>query len=385
MSNAAPPMIGTTAQVVDAMHADATRQTGLTDFGDPAYRAPLAMIVDELLASDLSEIGRSWVHDGMVVLLVARLVREENWKKHPEYRTRKIDRPVIICGAPRTGTTALHQVMAVDPQFQGLTHWLAHSPQPRPPRDTWDREPGFQRAAAALERHFELVPSMRANHEVNVDDVDECLEVLRTDFVSNAFPSSYDLPRYNEWFQQQDETPYYRNLLDTIRLIGLNDDRTWLLKNPGHIANLGALLAVFPDARVIITNRDPVKSVGSLASLLSGLWYLVYNKADVTRIGPRELAYWSKARASAREVRRQHPADQIIEVDHRDFHSDPIGTIRKVYDTFGLTLTPETEQAMRDWLAANPAGKHGAHKYDIEDYGVTAEQVRAAMGDGSTR
>lgn len=377
------PLSGDPLQVISDLHAEASRLTGLSDFGAEEYRQPLERIIRELVVSDLSDIGRAWIHGDFVNALISRLVREQGWKTHPHYRSRRIERPVVICGVPRTGTTALHKVMSLDPQFQGLDHWLTRWPKPRPPHSEWRDEPGYQRAAQRIEDLFELVSGLRAVHEINVEELDECIEILRTDFVTNNFPSSYDVPEYYAWFREQDETPSYHRLADTLRLIGLHDDRTWLLKNPGHIAQLGALLTVFPDARVIITHRDPAKSIGSVASLLSGLWRRVYNHPDVTRLGPRELDYWSRAIASAQDVRSRYPAEQFLDIEHAVFHRDPVGCVHRIYDHFGLNLAPEVEQGMRAWLAANPADKHGVHQYRIDDYGITAEQVYSVMGRSS--
>lgn len=367
------------AQLIDELHVEAAGITGLTDFGPTDYREPLLRAVTEIEQAELTETGRAWFRHDVVNALAGRLVREDSWKRHPEYATRRIVAPLVICGVPRTGTTALHKVMSQDPQFQGLNHWLTHWPLPRPPRELWDREPGFHRAAAALEALYELNPALRGQHEVSPDELDECFEVLRLDFVTNTFPSSYHAPEYDAWLRRQDETPYYRRLADTIRLIGLHDDRTWLLKNPAHIGQLGPLFTVFPDARVIVTHRDPVKSIGSVASLLAGVQRMSYRNPDPTEVGRRELGYWAQAEASARVFRAANPDKQFIDIDHADFHRDPITTVRHVYDRFDLELTPPVERAMRTWLAANPADKHGAHRYDIEDYGITAAQVHAAF------
>ena len=369
-------------RVIEEMHEEATRRTGLTDFGPDDYRRPFAMLAEHLASPELTQAGYDYVYGEMVGALVGRLVREDEWKKHPEHKDEKIERPVVICGIPRTGTTALHKVMSMDPQFQGLDNWLTSWPKPRPPRETWAQEKGFQMAKAALEKFFKDVPGMLVTHEMVADEVDECLEVLRHDFVCNRFPSSFNIPEYDAWYQAQDEKPCYRRLADTVRLIGLNDRRTWLLKNPGHFAEMEALLSVFPDARVIITHRDPVKSIPSLTSLLSDLRRMVYKDPDLTLMGPRETAYWGKAKDRTEALRKTLPTGQFIDINHSDFHADPIGAVRKIYDYFGLDLKPEVEQKMKDWLAANPAGKHGKHTYEITDYGVTEQDVRDAMGEG---
>lgn len=369
-------------RTIEALHEEARQRTGLADFGPAGYLKPFRMLSEHVGSPALSDIGREWYRRELANALVGRLVREDEWKKHPGYKHRGIDEPLVICGIPRTGTTALHKLLSVDSQFQGLDNWLTSWPKPRPPRETWENERGFREAVANLDHMFTLIPQMRVAHEMVADEVDECLEVLRLDFVSNRFPSSFIIPEYDAWFQDQDETPCYRRLADTLRLIGLNDDRTWLLKNPGHFAEMEALLDTFPDARVVITHRDPVKSIPSLGSVLSGMYGLCYTTPELTRIGPRELAYWSKAREKTDAVRRRRPAEQFLDIDHRDFHADPIAIVRHIYTHFGIDLADDTVAAMKEWLAANPAGKHGAHNYRIEDYGVTEQEIRARLGDG---
>jgi hypothetical protein len=330
----------------------------------------------------LSDAGRAFLAEDLTNALIARLVREASWMKHPEYAGRSIAKPLVICGIPRTGTTALHKILSVDAQFQGLDHWLCRGPKPRPPQESWLQDPRYQDAAELLAKRHAAMPTAKIAHDVLVDEVDECLEVLRLDFVSNFYPSLIGCEDYDRWFQQQDEKPSYRRLADTLRLIGLHDDRTWLLKNPGHFAQMEALLDTFPDARVIVTHRDPVKSIGSLGSVLADPRRLLFQHPDPTKIGPRELAYWGGAKRRTEEVRQRHLTDQFLDVDHRDFHADPIGTVRGIYSHFDLTLAPETEGAMRRWLAANPPAKLGEHRYRLEDYGVTEEDVTEALGEG---
>jgi hypothetical protein len=366
---------------VEQLHREAMEHTGLGDFGPDDYHQPFAMLAAHLASPELSDTGRAVYHGDLVTALCGRLIREDEWKKHPEYKQRSVPAPLVICGVPRTGTTALHKLLSVDPQFQGLDNWLTSWPKPRPARADWSSEQGYQEARARLDKFFELIPEMRISHEMVADEVDECLEVLRLDFVANRSPSSYDLPEYDAWYQAQDERGVYRRLADTIRLIGLNDDRTWLLKNPGHFAEIEALLDAFPDARVIITHRDPMKSLPSLCSVLSGVRRMAYAAPDLTKLGPREVAYWGKAKQKTEAFRKQHPSDQFLDVDHRDLHHDPIAVVRRIYDHFGLQLTDETARAMEDWLAANPAGKHGEHHYELADYGITEKEIRDALGE----
>lgn len=363
--------------VMAEIHADAERRVGCSDFGPPEYREPLAMLIEPMTA--MAESGRVFWREELTLALVGRLAREASWKAHPDCRTRKIERPLVICGVPRTGTTALHKVLSMDPQFQGLEHWLTGWPMPRPPRQTWPDQPGYKLAVDVLRARAADAPTMAMAHEVVADEVDECLEILRFDFITNRFPSISQIPIYDAWFQTQDETPAYRRFADTLRLIGLNDDRTWLLKNPGHFREMQSLLTVFQDARVVITHRDPVKAIPSLVDLLMEVKRITFPDADPHAAAQRELAYWSEGKRRTDRVRASRPAGQFFDVDHAEFHEDPIGVVHRLYAHFGLTLGAAVEQKMRDWLDANPAGKLGEHCYSIDDFGLTPEQVRAAF------
>lgn len=377
-------MSGTFSASYDALHAAATQMTGgLADFGPRGYEAGLRQLLAAMDAElRPTEIGGQFAMGTIIGTLVARLRTEEGWKRRPDYQQVEIRRPLVITGVPRTGTTALHKLMAMDPQFQGLERWLAETPQPRPPRETWATNPDFQACVAGLDMFFQMMPEMRKAHDMVADEVDECLEVLRQDFASNRFGSSMHVPSYDRWWATQDELPAYRRFVDVLRLVGANDPgQRWLLKNPGHVAQMDCLLEVLPDACVIQTHRDPVKAIPSLCSTLHMARRMFEgDAADPTVIGPREVEYWAKAMETTELARRSRP-DQFFDMDHREFHRDPLGVIRRIYDQFGLTLTDEAEARMQRWIAESPTSRHGEHRYEITDYGITAEQVRRRFAD----
>jgi len=362
------------------LHDTAAAATGFSDFGGDDYREGLGVLLAALdQGPPLTPLGRELIFGMILGTLVARLFTEAGWKQRPDCLRPPIRRPLVITGIPRTGTTALHKLLSLDPQFQGLDHWLTDTPMPRPPRETWSAHPCFQQSAAGLRMLFELVPELRISHDIAVDEVDECLEVLKQDFVSNRFGSTVDVPAYDEWFWPRSERASYRRYADVLRLIGADEpDKTWLLKNPGHLAQLECLLDVFPDACVVQTHRDPAKSVPSLCSLLQALRRGFYGAANRPELqGPREMRYWAQAAQSAMAVRaRAARPQQFFDVDHRRFHAEPLTVVGEIYAHFGFALAAETRSRMREWLAANPAAKHGEHRYTPEQFGLTAGVVR---------
>ena len=362
----------------DQLHAMAQQATQLRDFGEPSYRAGLGQL---LAACDdgprFTEMGAQFAIGSVVGTLIARLRAQEGWRQRPDSLRQEITRPLVITGVPRTGTTALHKLLAMDSQFQGLERWLTETPMVRPPRASWEGNPHYVATLQGLQAFFAAAPEMRTAHDMVAGDVDECLEVLRQSVVSNRFASGMYIPLYDHWFQQQDEHDSYRRFADVLRLIGADQvGQRWLLKNPGHIATLDCLLEVFPDACIVQTHRDPGQAIPSLCSVLRMAWSIF--EGDAARgelIGPREMRYWSRAVDHADRVRAGRE-QQFFDVDHRRFHADPLGTVRAIYQYFELSLSGETESKMRSWIAASPTTQHGAHRYNVADYGVSPGEIR---------
>lgn len=365
----------------DLLHEMAsTAAGGLNDFGDKDY---LVGLREYLRAVDkdikFGPGGREMVFGNIVGALIARLFSEQGWKQHPECLGNTIRKPLVITGVPRTGTTALHKLLSLDPQFQGLENWLTGAPQPRPPRNTWEGNPSYQATVANLKAFFDAAPpAFRIAHEMVADEVDECLEVLKQSFCSNRWGSTHGAHSYDKWWMAQDETPSYRRYAKVVKLIGANDpDRRWLLKNPGHIWQIGALLDVFPDACIIQTHRTPVKAIPSLASVMVMSVGLAQGpNVDPVKLGRRDADYWALCAKRMMKARETIPSGQILDVDHREFRARPMETVQRIYRHFGLALTPETEAAMKRWIENDPIGSKGTHEYTLEQFGLTEKGLR---------
>ncbi|HLZ96671.1 MAG TPA: sulfotransferase [Steroidobacteraceae bacterium] len=366
------------ASMEDQLHGMAAQAAGLSDFGKDDYLAGLRAL---LAAFDgdlrLTDLGRQLAVGSVVGTLTARLHAQRGWRDRPDCAAIPIRRPLVITGIPRTGTTALHKLLSMDPQFQGLEHWLAETPMVRPGRETWPSHPAYQASVASLERFFTIMPDMRKAHDMVAGEVEECLEVLRQSFVSNRFGAGMHVPSYDAWFLRQDERASYRRYAEVLRLIGADEpERQWLLKNPGHVAQIECLLSVFPDACVVHTHRDPVKAIASLCSTLHMARRMF--EGDAARaevIGPRECAYWSRAVERTARIRAARPG-QFYDVDQRQFHADPLGTVRGIYEFFGLRLSEAAALSMQRWTAESPTTKHGEHRYDLASYGVSEGEIR---------
>jgi hypothetical protein len=129
---------------VEDLEASATRLTTLTDFGGDDYREGLGVLLESYANDEeLTDLGRRVKRSELRGALVARLVSESGFAQH-RIDDAAIERPIFVTGIPRTGTTALHRLLAADPNHQGLEQWLCEFPQPRPARETWADNPVFQ-------------------------------------------------------------------------------------------------------------------------------------------------------------------------------------------------------------------------------------------------
>ena len=370
----------------DQLHAAASAQLGgWSDFGPQDYRRGLEVLLHSMdYDPRWSEIGRTRGWAGLVKVLAARGHAYRAMAQNPGWDAAPIKAPIVITGVPRTGTTALHKLLAVDPQFQGLQTWITGAPQPRPPRANWEANPRFQASVAELEARHRDKPAALAAHAMAAEDVDECCLILRQGFVSNLFTCGHSAASYDLWRRDQSEAHCYAHFERVLKLVGMNEPgKRWLLKNPGHIENLDQVFATIPDARVIHTHRDPAKAIPSLCALLIGN-HSLFEEGRVEerawQMGLTETEKWARAIRRAEPVRAAHQG-QVLDVIHTDFHGDPMGTVERIYAFCGLELTDAVRADMAVRIEEKPELAHGPHKYTLAEFGLTAEGVRGAFGD----
>jgi hypothetical protein len=353
----------------------AVAKTGLGDFGPGDFREGL----DVLLASLADDAGLDPSTDDAVVGLLQtrltnRLLVEDWYRRYPEVDGVAVVGPVHVIGLPRTGTTALGSMLSIDPQFRSLRMWEQRNPVPPPVLADEIDDP--RRLAYAGEING-LSAAAHAMHHYEVDASVEDSDVLGMAFHGQQ----YTLPvyGYHRWWRAADSTDSFAYHRRVAKLLASErpPDR-WLFKAPHHKFHLEAVVAAYPDARFVMTHRDPAKSVPSYASLVSSIFPAAHSPAghDLKRLGPEVSNHLREGMEYAIEARARLGEERFHDVHHEDLNTDPLGTVARVYDFLGLTLSAGVEQAIDEWQRANRTGAKGTHRYTPEQFGLRTEQIR---------
>ena len=366
----------------DALLALARRQTGLADFGDAPLEEPLRVLCDSLANEMLlSAAGRRSAHHRLLGILVTRLRLQDLWRRRPEILELEVPEPWFIVGLPRSGTTFLQRLLARDPGHRSAPFWEIMNPLPlgdieaTPPYP----DPRIALAEQALEALHRVAPELVRMHEMQAEAPDEELGLLASGFCSMGFEFSFTVPSYVRYYAGQDHAAGYRQFRRVLQTLQwLRGGRHWLLKAPSHMEQLRPLLAAFPDARVIQTHRDAVTATVSLASLTCHGVRNYFDDPDPRLVG-RSLA--SAVERLLRAIDRDRAAGdaRFFDVQFAALMADPLALVRRLYAANGRELASEAEQAMRDWLAANPRAKHGTHAYAAADFGIDIAERRQAL------
>jgi Sulfotransferase family len=372
---------------VDALIERARVETGLRDLGPDEYREGLDCLLESAEAeSRLTRAGRAAIRDQVVTCLKGRLHSEAGFARHPDLDDVPIERPLLIVGMPRTASTTLHRLLARDASLQGLEMWLADTPMRRPPRAAWSTIPAFVECDERTKALYAAAPGLRAIHDMDADEVDECWHLLRQSFTGCNFEGNFRIPSYTRWWASCDMGVRYRRYRRNLQLIGgATPGKRWLLKDATHMFHLDRFLEVFPDACVVTTMRDPLKMIPSVASLTASVQRGFIADFDPHEHGRTQLEIWARGLGRLEAVCSGLPADRVYRMSFEDFQADPMREVRRIHARFGFELDRPSEGGMRAWLDANRKGRHGEHAYTLEEYGLSEAMIRDAFARARIR
>ncbi|QGZ96148.1 sulfotransferase family protein [Terricaulis silvestris] len=358
--------------------ATARGQTGLSEFGDGPLEEPLAILCRSLNDEvELHALGAQYAHRQLLGLLTTRLRLMDLWRKHPEILEIPIERPIIVIGLPRSGTTILHKLLGHDPIRRKSPFWEQVMPLPIAAAPESGPDPRIAIAQASIDTLYTLAPEFRLAHEITVDEPDEDIIQLTYGFASKQFEWSYVVPSFVRWYREADHTigyQWFRRILQTSQWLRPGPTR-WVLKAPQHLEHLEALTAAFPDAVLVQTHRDPTDAIISLANMTCCGQRRYFDHPNPHFAG-RNMADIIERMLSRAEETRPRLNQPVIDVAFDDFRRDQMGCVKQIYDVAGDTLSQGAERRMSTWIAENQLNKHGKHEYAAEDVGLDLDALR---------
>lgn len=301
----------------------------------------------------------------------------------PEIAEVKVDRPVFILGLPRCGTSILHALIGADPQVRTPLQWEVAAPSPPPDAASFATDPRADGFDAYVAANFTGAwADVLKAHPIGARIPQECGMILETAFQGINPTMLFSLPGYYRWYRQANTRFGYQvHKMWLQHLAWRNPRKRWVLKVQEHAFHLPELLSVYPDAVLVQPHRDPVTVMASISRLIEVIRSVSYIAVDRAALGQELLHLWHDGQVASIAWRKANPQVQVLDLRFKDIVADPVAAVRQVYVHARMDFTAETQRAVADWWAANPSDKHGQHKYELADYGLTREQIETVYAD----
>ena len=364
-------------KIIDRAVQQAEAKTQGTASGDERFIEEMRFLLGCFAEADgLTPVGWTGTVNDIASRLENRLRIRKLHARHPEIADEPIERPIVVVGMPRTGTTVTHHVLASPAEHRAPLMWeLLSTDLGDIPEAT--REEYRRRARQVAEGSVKASPIMRRIHRLDADQPEECVFVLPHGLI---YVVRAHLPRYEQWMLDRDYTPDYQYLKQALQVLQHGRERRrWVLKSPAHLWSLETLLKTFPDAQVVWTHRDPATVLGSMCSLSEATMSVHLRRPDPHRIGRTWLGMLATGVNRAEEARRNLPEGTLIDVPYRHLTEAPGERLPELFERLGAPWG-EAERRSLERLLSRPGGGSG-HVYELSRYGVTETEIERAFGD----
>ena len=355
----------------EELMAEARRKTGLQDFG----LQPVQDALDRLSAAyhaeaDLNLFGRLAVHWDNLRLLSNLLILRERERAEPAILRRPMERPIFVLGLPRSGTSFLHKLLAEDEASRAPRCWQAIYPYPDHPAAGCGAGPDrVQRQFSLFHR---LAPKMKELHPFDARSPQECTEFSAHSFKSLRFDTTHHIPSYRRWLDQVGHADAYAVHRRFLQHLGGPEGARWVLKSPDHVFTMDALRVAYPDARIVMAHRDPLKVLPSVARLTEEVRRPFTRRVDRAQIGRQIGADWAMdaRRMVAADREGLWPQGQVFHIGYKALTREPVRAVERLYDHFGLEMSGRYRARLADLVARKPNGGYGRNVYRFEAAGL---------------
>jgi hypothetical protein len=362
----------------DGLLASARASTGLDDFGGASWRPHFELLVESLRTeADLTLAGRVVARAELLRALRQRLLLARRWTDDPSILDDPIEEPVFVVGTGRSGTSILHELLALDPANRVPLTWeLLH------PGDALGPDADAARVTGHRVHAFwaDLQPAYETMHHNDGDEPNECIFVTMLEFLSDQWGGTYEIPTYSAHLATADHTDAYRYHRRVLQTLQRRDRRDrWVLKAPSHLAQLRTLFAVYPDARVVLIHRDPLKTVPSTISLMGTIRSMRSREVHVDALAPLISMGYGFMLDDTIDARTsgELPDGQFVDVRYHDLMRAPVDALRDVYDALGIAWPAGHAGAVTEHLRARPKGGRGEHGYSLDEMDLDQAAERA--------
>ncbi len=366
----------------------ACRMTGLNDFGTDLFRAPLKLICDSTHNGPPRRLlGRLQLKGAVISSLAVLLKIQAEVTRHPEILDEEIRKPIFILGAPRTGTTLLHRLLARDPAHRAPRFWEMVEPFPPPEESTYENDRRIKKYKRALALLYYCVPEFKAIHDMSdMHEPEECLAITGNVLTNPMYSAIID--GYENWYSENlDSKAVYEFHKLQLKVLQWKFKRTrWVIKSPMHVEHIASILDVYPDACIIQTHRNPQEVIASTASLFYYFMKYYYTNPFelVDGFGDRILDVIVRTLDKGLKQRKQIENWRnalFYDLSYRDFIRSPIDALRDIYDAFGFEFSDLAARRMKEYLDVTPKDKYGKHVYSLKQFGLDQVTLDSKFGN----
>jgi len=371
----------------DGIVAAAIKEAGSSDFGGDSYREPLERYVDALeLEADLSTFGRIALRKMLVSHIVTRLRLQAWTTAHPEALREEVRRPWVILGLPRTGTSLLSMLLALDPLTRPLLQWEGRAVVPPPTLATANEDPRIAKFAEETRQFHKLNPAFRVMHPMGAMLAEECIPLMMLDLRCLGMETQALVPSYGQWLRDCDMTPAYIQHKKGLQALQAGiPTENWVLKTPNHLWCIDTLLSFYPDARLIWAHRDPGPVTTSVASLNATLQGIFAKNTDPHAVGSEWIEKLRQGVARGMDyddrARARGEGDWCVHIQYSELMRDPTAAVRKIYAHFGEEPSPLHTRRIGAWMSEKPQDEFGRHEYVPEDFGWSYNGLAKTWSD----
>ena len=370
----------------ETLVAQAIEQTSLTDFGDDWFFANIDALIPSLnKQAKLSPEGIYGAQHMIVSGLVNRLRHIQLIKDNPEILNEQVNVTAVLTGLPRTGSTMLHRMLAAAPKLTGVRWYETQNYVPFEGELRGAPAPRLEAAKGVLAYMLDAIPELMSIHPMDIEQPDEEVIILGQLFSSSMIESTYFVPDYATWLSEQDPRKAYEDLIQILQSLQWQDPsrkgKSWVLKTPGHLMGLQTVLDVFPNAKIVMTHRNPVSTIPSYCSMEASLYKMGSTEISNAEIGTYWMSRLKDWLDNFMAVRASADRDRFIDVNYKNLLESPAEEGLQVLEAAGISESAEIKAGMQEWIEANRREHRAAHKYSLEDFGLYEASIRTKYGD----